>query len=174
MTNSSSPTQAQLILAGLLQALKGKKVGAGFSMGKYCQTLAGEPLRQNPKRYAKNFCGTSHCLAGLIPSIDPKFAAGFLTASGNYDYSGMSFSLLQELSMSVSRSDVELHWTWLFGGCWDCDDQEGDQDFARTDAIFRLEFFIRSGYAIPAAFSRHPLCEAPDPHIYLYDLDLSL
>lgn len=63
-----------------------------------------------PEKYkAEVACGTSTCLAGLIPHVAPEFADDFIYPDGNYNFNGMSESC-------VGNDDIL--WWWLFDQSW--------------------------------------------------------
>lgn len=72
-------------------------------------------------------CGTSTCVAGLIPLVDPDFAKGFIHTDRTYDFCKMS--------MACVGKSKEL-WNWLFHPRWG-----NDVD----DAIKRLDYIINGG-----------------------------
>ncbi len=72
-------------------------------------------------------CGTSTCLAGLIPLVDPEFASNFVDTHGVYRFNDMS---------EACAGENDPLWGWLFSPYW---------AYSVPLAIRRLEYIINGG-----------------------------
>lgn len=134
-----SKSRRLAIIVGLIEALKAQDYGDRFHM----RTFVGDADCPSPDidNYHRHFCETSHCLAGLIPHIDPEYASNFtykaLDGRTCYAFNTMSSHLI-----GSSQKD-SWAWNWLFSAYWRHD---------ALHAISRLRHFVNNGYNQPSNF----------------------